>query len=610
MMKQKKKKETVKKEKGRSRSKGKIAGGRSICFIMNLRDLTPELFDAPKQAAYKKQLAKTLGISEAQVEVRDLAAGSLIVDTKVHGLTDEQAKRMAALIVDDCDKLLDKDMFGKAKVVRGELKEMADSDASDDDGYGSDGDDDDHDDDDKDGGDSDDGSDDSGSIGVGSESGAESVDWTSSESEKSEESEESVDSDEERERVEAAAAAAAEAEAEAEQEAQEQREIDAARAKLAGKPPPLDSDSVAPSSSAPAPKGGGSGGEGGGGGGAGGYGGGDGDDGHPNDLSDILEGLGLEAHYDALHEACGGKGDFASLLGLGEKGIAGAGLPLMRARKVWKQVSATAASRADREPQVDDKEPLMTRATAKGKDDAAAASPSGKGQSEGQKAAARAAVKSPLHGGSNDDDDVPSRKGKLNAMEEYEEMEAKKRRLRAEAAADAAFAAEISGDTYVRARPDTSPMRTAAAPATSPRLVAQPSAAVVAGLEAEWASPAEVEAELIWGRLEGHFDRNQMDVSDFVRHVERVETGGGDVQGGGRIDGDDFARALKRFLRLDLGHATLQAVLALAEAKHATLRFTPLEPPPGFEGHVLEGAPFAPRGYFRRASTFSGAFAG
>jgi hypothetical protein len=43
-----------------------------------------------------------------------------------------------------------------------------------------------------------------------------------------------------------------------------------------------------------------------------------------------------------------------------------------------------------------------------------------------------------------------------------------------------------------------------------------------------------------------------------LRHIERVEDGL-------HLDANAFARALNRFLRLDLGHATLQAVIALAE---------------------------------------------
>jgi len=79
-----------------------------------------------------------------------------------------------------------------------------------------------------------------------------------------------------------------------------------------------------------------------------------------------------------------------------------------------------------------------------------------------------------------------------------------------------------------------------------------------------------------------------------------------------RLDSDDFARALKRFLRLDLGHETMGCLVAMAErAAGGQLGFTPLDPPEGQgSGGVLEAAPFAPRGYFRRASTFLGVFAG
>lgn len=47
-------------------------------------------------------------------------------------------------------------------------------------------------------------------------------------------------------------------------------------------------------------------------------------------------------------------------------------------------------------------------------------------------------------------------------------------------------------------------------------------------------------------------------MSDFLRHVDRVEDGV-------HLDADAFARALNRFLRLDLSHPTLLAVIQLAE---------------------------------------------
>lgn len=89
-------------------------------------------------------------------------------------------------------------------------------------------------------------------------------------------------------------------------------------------------------------------------------------------------------------------------------------------------------------------------------------------------------------------------------------------------------------------------------------------------------------------------------MTDFLRHIERVEDGV-------HLDSNDFARALNRFLKLDLGHATLQAIITVAEkSTNGEVVFTPLDPP----SPTLEAGPFQPRGYFRRASTFMGKFSG
>jgi len=487
-----------KKKKKSGSSKGKIKDGRSLCFIMNLRDLSPADFDAKKADAYKEQLAESLGLMPHQIEVRDLAAGSLIVDTKIHGLAPDQAKRLATKIVEDCATLLDKGLFGKAKVVRGELKEMADSDASDASGE-------------------DDEDDESGSASL---SAAESADWTESEEEESEEeeaeSEDSQDSDEEREKQEREKQEreAAEAGAKAALEA-------AKDAAAAGKPEePLEAAPAAAAAAAAAvskaadDKGGG------------------GKDDRPNDLSEILGNLGMDAHYWQLHEAAGGSGAVTALHAMGEVGIAKAGLPLMRARKVWKQVVAIVASRADRDPLVADARQQMPPVrVGVGASTAAAAKANGR---DVARDSPKGATAIPLYGGrsggggdDDDDDGVSARKGKLSAYEAYEESEQAKRRARAEAAAAAAFEAEMSGS--VVASPllaeevkGAAEVKVAAAPEPP-----QPRPAVVAGLSAEWASPAEVEAELIWGRLEAHFERNRMGVRDFLRHVERVETADG-----------------------------------------------------------------------------------
>lgn len=155
---------------------------------------------------------------------------------------------------------------------------------------------------------------------------------------------------------------------------------------------------------------------------------------------------------------------------------------------------------------------------------------------------------------------VARRKGRLEKMEE-DEVEWRKR-LRSEAE-------ELA---LVEARE---------------RLESKPSQEVLDMLEqrGEWRDPCKVEAELIWQRLEAHFERNQIALSDFLRHIQRInlddndddneneynqdEKGGDDYFAKKKnrkktvIDAHDFARALKLFLGLDLSHGTLSAILTL-----------------------------------------------
>lgn len=74
-------------------------------------------------------------------------------------------------------------------------------------------------------------------------------------------------------------------------------------------------------------------------------------------------------------------------------------------------------------------------------------------------------------------------------------------------------------------------------------------------------SPAAVEADLIWERLERHFAAHRMRPSDFLRHLQRDEEG--------RVYRDDFEQALQRFLRIDLAPDTLKRVAEIAEERYA-----------------------------------------
>jgi hypothetical protein len=77
---------------------------------------------------------------------------------------------------------------------------------------------------------------------------------------------------------------------------------------------------------------------------------------------------------------------------------------------------------------------------------------------------------------------------------------------RAADAANAAFERELRGDEE--------PPPTALAP------TARVSAEVLGALESSaWAAPAAVEAELVWSRLEAHFERNQMQVTPHANHT-------------------------------------------------------------------------------------------
>jgi hypothetical protein len=91
------------------------------------------------------------------------------------------------------------------------------------------------------------------------------------------------------------------------------------------------------------------------------------------------------------------------------------------------------------------------------------------------------------------------RRGRIDAMDDDLRLSAEQQR--AADAANAAFERELRGD-------DDEQPPTALAP------TARVSAEVLGALESSaWAAPAAVEAELVWSRLEAHFERNQMQVT-------------------------------------------------------------------------------------------------
>jgi len=99
----------------------------SVCFIATLKDLDLASFDARLRRLYVEGVAKALKVSPGQVQVRDLAAGSVIVDTRIFGLIDDAAAvqlRTDLIAAADNDVLLDRRYFGRCKVVRGEVKTL------------------------------------------------------------------------------------------------------------------------------------------------------------------------------------------------------------------------------------------------------------------------------------------------------------------------------------------------------------------------------------------------------------------------------------------------------------------------------------------------------
>ena len=60
-----------------------------------------------------------------QITIQDFAAGSLIVDVRFSGLEDKSASAaLATRLALECATLLDAHVFGKVKVLRGEIKEL------------------------------------------------------------------------------------------------------------------------------------------------------------------------------------------------------------------------------------------------------------------------------------------------------------------------------------------------------------------------------------------------------------------------------------------------------------------------------------------------------
>jgi len=61
----------------------------------------------------------------SQITIQDFAAGSLIVDVRFSGLEDKAASAaLATRLALECATLLDAHVFGKVKVLRGEIKEL------------------------------------------------------------------------------------------------------------------------------------------------------------------------------------------------------------------------------------------------------------------------------------------------------------------------------------------------------------------------------------------------------------------------------------------------------------------------------------------------------
>ena len=122
----------------------------TVAFIATLKDQSPAQFDKRLQMRYKQDVSKCLslkqdqvglkgsrvcgasrwvpcsaltrtapvGLFACQVEVRDFAAGSLIVDTWCTGIKNEAAaKALVALIGDSTEKLLDAKTFGRVRFL-------------------------------------------------------------------------------------------------------------------------------------------------------------------------------------------------------------------------------------------------------------------------------------------------------------------------------------------------------------------------------------------------------------------------------------------------------------------------------------------------------------
>lgn len=95
------------------------------------------------------------------------------------------------------------------------------------------------------------------------------------------------------------------------------------------------------------------------------------------------------------------------------------------------------------------------------------------------------------------------RRGRIDALADERRLSAKQQRAADDA--NAAFERELRGDD--EHAPTPAPATSALGPARSPARVS------VEVLAASWADPAAAEAEMVWSRLEAHFERHQMQVA-------------------------------------------------------------------------------------------------